>query len=313
MKYPGLASVTFQQIEIFLAAARYENFSLTAQELFLTQATVSRNIQNLEQTLGLVLFIRHKKRVMLTNAGRSLAKDLQQVLSRTDKALDHAFQQQQNQFRQLSIGDQNSSQMEGYLLPIVKDFEKNWPSIELAIQMEPIPGLVEGLRSGKYDAVFATSLSLDSLPVDHIAYEKIIDLEPCIVVAKGHPLYDQEDITLEELSTYTLLSMREGLYENYARFVQNVCAETGLNPSRVKFVANEFTIAMELKRGNPIVIMDRHFAPISPTELRYIPLPPCETHSGVAVIWSKDCQNPNLNIFLESVKATATKLDTHCV
>ena len=310
MKYTRLSNISFQQIEIFLCAAKHENFSKVAQELFLTQATVSRNIQSMEMSLGLVLFIRHKRRVTLTNAGRSLAKDLKNILQRTEKALDQAFEQQQNQFNRLSIGDQNCTTMDSYLLPIAKRFEEDRPEIELAIQREPVPTLMEGLRSGKYDAVFAISLSLDTIPVEHAAYEKIIDLEPYVVIAKGHPLFDQEHITLEELSQYTLLSMREGLYANYAKFAQSVCAETGLKPSRVKFVANEFTIAMELKRGDRIVIMDRFFAPINPAELRYIPLPPCQTHSGVAVIWSRECQNPYLNVFLESVKATAKELDT---
>lgn len=308
MKYPGLSGITFRQIEIFLTAAKYENFRETAQELYLTQATVSRSIQSMEQALGLVLFTRHRKRVSLTKAGKGLAAALRKLLQSTERALDDAFELQQNQFQHLTIADHSSTKMDGYLLPIVRDFERQHPEVELSIQRETIDAILEGLRTGRYDVAFAVGLDLDSLPIEHLAYEKIIDLTPCIVIARGHPLFGQADLTWKELSGSTLLSMREGLYRNYFEFARSVCRETGLDPARVKFVRNESTIAMELKRGANMVIMDSFFEPINPEDLRYIPLPPCDTHSGIAVLWSTECQTPSLKLFLESVYSTAREL-----
>lgn len=76
----GLSGITFGQIEIFLTAAKYENFTKTAEVLYMTQASVSRNILSMENALGLVLFIRYRHRVSLTNAGKSLAEELQQIM-----------------------------------------------------------------------------------------------------------------------------------------------------------------------------------------------------------------------------------------
>lgn len=298
MKVPGLQGITFQQIEIFLAAAKYENFTKVAELLHMTQASVSRNILSMENALGLVLFVRHKKRVILTNAGRSFAKDLETVVSHTENALDNAFLQQQNQFKNLVIGDISSTSMDEYLLPIVREFEKRNPSVELIIKRETPKFLVDALISGECDASFFIDIDMpDMLSSGNFQNEMLLHVDPCIVLSDTHPLYYQEDISLDELREQPLVAMRDGMYSSYWKFVHDVCQEVGLNYQNAKFVANESTLAMELKRSNRIAIMDRFFAPMDKAAIRYIPLENCRTKSGVTLLYSKNNSNAYLTQF----------------
>lgn len=149
-----LWGITFQQIEVFLTAAKYENFTKAAEVLYMTQASVSRNILNMELTLGLVLFIRHKRHVTLTNAGKSLVTSLQQVMLQSEIALDNAFLQQQNQMQNLIIGDVNWTSMDSYLLPISTEFEKIYPNVEFIIKRDTPAVVYENMLAGEYDAAF---------------------------------------------------------------------------------------------------------------------------------------------------------------
>ena len=65
--------ITLQQINVFLTAAKYGNFTKASEELHMSQSSVSRNIVFIEDALGIILFVRFKKRVRLTSAGEYLS------------------------------------------------------------------------------------------------------------------------------------------------------------------------------------------------------------------------------------------------
>lgn len=313
MNMSALSSITFQQIEIFLTAAKYENFTKAAEELYMTQASVSRNIQSMEIALGIVLFIRHKRRVCLTNAGISLQKDLRQIITRTRKAVNNAYLQQQNQFNRLTIGDFNSTLTDHYLFPIIKDFEDKNPSVDLVLERAEPDILLNNLSAGKYDAAFFVSICLPNILTNGLQGEILFSSPPCIVMSNNHPLYHKDNITIQDVINEPLISMRDGFYSVYWQFAQNVYREIGLNTDNIKFVDNVFTMALELKRGKRISIMDRHFSALNPNEVRYIPLDQCKTTSGVAIVWPEDNTNPYLQKFKSICKAFSHTFDTPSV
>lgn len=298
MSQGDLSGITIQQIRIFLATAKHENFTKAAEELFMTQASVSRNIQSLEMALGLVLFVRHKRRATLTNAGKSLAKDLRQILSKLDVAMERAYTQQRNQFQRLVIGDNSCSDEDFYLLPIIREFEKRYPDVELVIDRIYSDMVREKLISGEYDGAFSINYALQQRMPPNMAADLVFELPPCVVLANTYPLYAKQQITTEDLLDQPLVAMRDGPhYKYYWEFAASVCREIDLRTGNVKYVSNESTMAMELKRGRRIAIMDQCFAPISQDDLRYIPLTESRTKSGIVLAFSKENTNPHLQNF----------------
>lgn len=308
MENTRLSGITFRQIEIFLTVAKYENFTKAAQELYMSQASVSRNIQNLELTLGLVLFVRHKKRAVLTNAGKSLEKDFRQICQKTEKAVDSAFLQQKNQFCTLSIGDFSSTSMDSYLLPIINAFEKEHPELTLSIERTDPDALWSNMMLGKYDAMFILNAGRNYMQENGLNCDLLFHTPPCIVLSSSHPLFDKETISLADLRHLPLVAIQGGISRPYWEFVHQVCQEMELQPSDIKFVNNIYTLAMELKRDNRIAVMDACFAPINQEEIRYIPLPQCRIQSGVTLVYSKDNVNPYLTEFRKFCMETGCKL-----
>lgn len=306
MHLTEMSGFTFQQVEVFLAAAKYENFTQAANELNMTQASVSRNIMNLEQSLGLVLFLRHKQRVRLTNAGKSLAQKLPRILQQMDKIFEDAFLQQQNQFNSLTIGNFNVTSLNSYLIPITGEFEKKYPEVELKIELEAPPLILEHLCSGHYDAAFFTYVGINTLVEVNLQYMELFKMPPSIVLAKAHPLYEKEDISLDDLADQSLVIISGEKYKDYRLFVRQVCQDIGVSYRNMEQVDNLFTLAMELKRGKQIAIMDVCFAPLNSEEFRYIPLENCQTSSGIVLAYSSENYNPYLakfrNVCMEWLK-----------
>lgn len=196
MNLTGTPGFTFQQVEVFLAAARYENFTQAANELNMTQASVSRNIMNLEQSLGLILFLRHKRRVRLTNAGKCFAEKLPRILKQMDKVLEDAFLQQQNQFNSLTIGNFNVTSLNNYLIPITREFEQRYPEVELKIELDDPHLILEHLCSGHYDAAFFTYVGINTLIEAGLQYIVLFKMPPSLVLAKAHPLFGKSSSTV---------------------------------------------------------------------------------------------------------------------
>ncbi len=308
MKISRLSGITFQQVEVFLTAAKYENFTKAAEVLYMTQASVSRNILNLELTLGLVLFIRHKKHVTLTNAGKSLAFSFQQMMEQAEKALDDAFLQQQNLTQNLTIGDVNWTSMDDYLLPISSEFEKQFPNVEYIINRDTSAAVYDKLLTEEYDAAFMVSESIPEKLTCGLKSELIFQLDPCIIFANNHPLFDKKEISIKELKDQPLVAMHDGFNMEYWKFVYKVCQEVGLNYGDIKNVDNEFTLAMELKRGKRIAVSNCCFSAMNQNEVRVIPLSKCKTKSGIMLIYSGKNKNPYLPKFNDVCKKLGPKL-----
>ena len=84
-EYP---KINMLQIHYFLKVAEKGSFTSAAKQLYTTQSTLSKTIISIEQTLGLTLFIRSHKRLILTDAGKHLYKKWKQVLEDFDHSVE---------------------------------------------------------------------------------------------------------------------------------------------------------------------------------------------------------------------------------
>nr|WP_320025290.1 LysR family transcriptional regulator [uncultured Acetobacterium sp.] len=298
----GLSGITMQQIEIFLAAAKFENFTKAALKLHMTQASVSRNIQSLEYSTGLVLFLRHKQHVRLTNAGKKLAELMPEILAKTEYAVEKAYIQQKNQFQSLTIGDFNSTSMDSYLLPITKAFERAYPNVDLKIERGEPDKVLSDVSTGLYDATFFTYTGIRRIQEVQLQHQVLFLMPPSLVISNTHTLFSKEEVNEEDLKNLTLITMSGDEYEGYRSFAREVCNTAGITYKRIKMVDSLFTLAMELKRSDSVAILDTCFAPMNPKELRYIPLYQTPVRSGIVLAYSAENDNPYLLKFREVCK-----------
>ena len=121
----------------FECAARHESFTLAAEELHLTQSAISRQVKELEQSIGTDLFRRTGRRVVLTTAGQNLASELAVDLENI----------RQTVLRAIASGERGASLRiavlptfaSRWLIPRLKGFSKLWPdvTVNLATKLKP--------------------------------------------------------------------------------------------------------------------------------------------------------------------------------
>ena len=190
-----------KQLRAFVYTVKLGTLTRAAEALFLSQPSVSLQLQALERELGVALLERNRRRINLTDAGEALY-ELARPLIEGWESLDRDFQAKLGglQAGKLTIAAGTSTIQ--YLLPeLVRRYRERFPAVHL--QLANVTGR-DGLAMLREDqADFAVGSMLD-VPND-IAWAPVYHYDPMLIMPPDHPLAQKEGITLEDLSPYGLI------------------------------------------------------------------------------------------------------------
>ena len=138
----------FNQLESFISVVKHKSFSKAAKELYLTQPTISNNIQGLERELNATLIDRKSKTITLTDAGKAFYKYAVELVNIRDQAKFNIFEHQSKIEGEIVI---NASTIpEQYILPyIIKDFTKEYPQVTFSVIHKNSKNIVDDILKGK--------------------------------------------------------------------------------------------------------------------------------------------------------------------
>ncbi|MDO8315795.1 MAG: CysB family HTH-type transcriptional regulator [Rugosibacter sp.] len=200
--------MNFQQLRIIREAVR-RDFNLTevANTLFTSQSGVSKHIKDLEDELGVEIFIRRGKRLIgLTDPGKELAEIVERMLldARNIKRLADQFaNRDQGQLTLVTTHTQAR-----YALPaVVAKFKTAFPKVHLALHQAGPKEIVTLLRAGEADIGIATE-ALEGEP-DLVTFPWY-DWHHSVIVPDGHPLTSEPVLTLAKLAEHPLITYHEG-------------------------------------------------------------------------------------------------------
>ncbi|TCM67821.1 LysR family cys regulon transcriptional activator [Acinetobacter calcoaceticus] len=202
--------MNFQQLRIIRETVR-QNFNLTeaSAALYTSQSGVSKHIKDLEDELGVQLFVRKGKRLLgLTEPGQALLSIVERMLVDADniKRLADDF----NKVDEGILTVATTHTQARYVLPlIVNAFKKSFPKVHLILQQASPTEIAELLALGLADIGIATeSLTTE----DNLASVPYYDWKHCIITPQDHPLSQMkpEEITLEILAEYPIITYHGG-------------------------------------------------------------------------------------------------------
>jgi len=145
-----------KQLEIFITLAENLNFTRTAEELYLSQTTVSLQIRSLEEELQAKLFDRTSRSVHLTYAGSVFLEKARGILERIEDAVQETAFAAQGYTGSLHIGFADDVNASG-ISSILRRFSLAHPEIMLRVEGGYPADLLNGLTSGKFDLIFTPS------------------------------------------------------------------------------------------------------------------------------------------------------------
>lgn len=200
----------FRVLKYFLMVAREENITKAAALLHLTQPTLSRQLMQLEEELGVTLFHRSKHSIILTEDGMLLKRRAQEIVSLSDKTVQELSHKEDVLSGEIAIGCGETKNML-FLSEQIKKFRQKYPLVQFSIHSAIADDIKERIEKGILD------IGLLMEPVDVGKYEFIRMPQKekwGILVRKDSELAAKESINPKDLTNVPLIMVKRELVKN---------------------------------------------------------------------------------------------------
>jgi DNA-binding transcriptional LysR family regulator len=191
-----------RHLRYFVAAAAELNFTRAAARLGIAQPPLTTQIRALEHEVGVALFDRLSRGVMLTDAGRTLLTDATAILGMVDQAVRRSRLSADGVIGRVGVGFTVSAAFLPLVNGTLRTFRETFPKVELQLEESRSTELLQSLQQGRIDAAFVRPpLTLTGgLSMEMVAEEKMVAAVPL-----NHRLADRKIIRLQELSPDTFI------------------------------------------------------------------------------------------------------------
>ena len=266
-------------MKYFQTVCRYGSITKAAEELFVSQPTISFCIKELESEFGVRLFHRRHNRLQLTVEGSYFLDKVNYILQSVD-ALAVQMKNMGNNRNHVKIAV--PAMISTFLFPqIFNAYSKTYPEVEL-----------EMLETGSLQVrklVDASSVDLgitirDDVVDDTYNELPLVSTELVFCVSRKHPLADRKQISFKELSDEHIILFKADSYQNI--FIKRAFSEAGVEPNIMLYSSQLYTIKQFLSYGNVGAFLYRQVAEMD-KDLVCIPL----EHpiiQDIALIWTKN-------------------------
>lgn len=211
------------QLQYFLAVARLEHVTEAARSLHVTQSSLSKTIQRLEEDLGVPLFDRTGRKLRLNEFGSRFLRRAERALFELEQGKQEISDLSNPEHGTLELAVTTASTLPN----ILREFRKKRPDIQFHVQMLTMKEMGTLLHRGEVDYC----LSSPPLQGDDIECE-IVFVDPILVaVPKGHRLADRSSVSLAELRDEWFVGVKRGY--GTRDLVDNICKSAGFAPKYV--------------------------------------------------------------------------------
>jgi LysR family hydrogen peroxide-inducible transcriptional activator len=221
--------MTITQLQYDLAVAEHKNFTLAADKCFVTQPTLSMQIQKVEEELNIQIFDRTKKPIQLTEIGQKIVNQAKNIVNEADRMKDIVEQQKGFIGGEFKLGI-IPTVMPTLLPMFLNTFVKKYPKVKLIIEELNTDDIILRLKNGNLDAaIAATPLNEDKLKEIVIYYEPFVAYIP-----EKHRIADKKEIEVSDLNLDEILLLQDG--HCFRDGILNLCKNQDVAP------ANNFQI-----------------------------------------------------------------------
>jgi LysR family hydrogen peroxide-inducible transcriptional activator len=234
--------MTITQLKYLLAVAEYKNFTAASKHCFVTQPTLSMQIQKLEEELGVTIFNRKKKPVELTTIGQKIVDQAKLIVDESNRISDIVDQQKGYIGGEFKLGIIPT--ILPTLLPLfLRSFLKKYSKVHIIVEELTTEEIITKLTDGHLDAaIAATPLENPNI------IEKVLYYEPFVgFVPENHRLYKHETISEDDLDIDDILLLEDG--HCFKDNIINLCnSNKNYNESKFELECGSIETLIKLSR-----------------------------------------------------------------
>ncbi len=245
-----MKQATLHQLKVFEAVARHSSFTRAAEELFLTQPTISMQVKQLAKAVGMPLFEQIGKRVYLTDAGRELIATCQEIfekLSQFESAVANLKGLKQGYLRLAVITTAK------YVIPrLLGPFCQRYPEIDVSLKVTNHERVLERLADNRDDLYIMSQLPEDL----NVSSDPFLENPLVVLAPRHHPLAQEKKISVKRLAQEPFIMREPG--SGTRKAVQKLFEAHGVTAKVKLDLGSNEAIKQAIAGGLGISVLSRH-------------------------------------------------------
>lgn len=293
-------SIDLRQFRYFIALCEELHFGRAAQRLHISQPPLSRQIRQLENQLGVELFLRTQIGVALTPAGIAFLPEARRTLTQAEKAIAIARAANKTNNEKFTLG--YTTVFDRSEIPDVSsDLKKHFPNLHVNTQGKHSISLVADIKNEIMDAAFIT-LHTETLG---LKTETIFDDPLVVALSSQHPLARKRKLSFEDINSGRLFWFNRRLNPGYYDYCFSYFAKINFKPEIIPEPADHHMLLGAIAEGQGIALMSNSLQKIKRKGVVFRALNTTDKpiSMGIAVAYSEQSTSPFLQTFLELVRA----------
>ncbi len=210
--------MTLQQLKYLIVIANTGSMHTASEQLLITQPNLSKAIKDLEEEMGIIIFNRTNKGVILTDDGKRFLSYARGVIEQAD-LLEDNFKFKENIKRSFAISSQHYGFVVNAFVKLVQSLGKD--KYEFSLRECKTSDVINDVKEGRseigilYLSNFNHDIMKNLIVNNNLKYELLFTFKPHILLYKNHPLASKKKITFKDLENYPRLSFDQGLYNSF--------------------------------------------------------------------------------------------------
>ena len=233
----------------FITLAETLHFTKTSEKVFIAQPALSRQIKELERSIGAQLFKRDKRNVSLTKAGAYFKEVAQQTIDQLDYAIKRTKQIHLGEAGEVKIGYTHSI-VQTILPRIVKEIRTKFPGVKTVLREMNNTDQYKDLAEGRLDIGFATNIIAPENIKSKVFFEDVF----VVVLPKTHHLLKEKKFDLSALANEPFILPHKIDGSAYVSTVESICLDAGFFPNVVHHTASVSSALKLVEAGLGVTI-----------------------------------------------------------
>jgi DNA-binding transcriptional LysR family regulator len=296
-----MGAVELRHLRYFVAVAEMENVSRAAmQRLHVSQPSLSRQIRDLEDEIGVQLLERTAKSVKLTEAGRAFLNEARAILKHADAAVGNARAIAGKRETELHIGDWPLAS--GRIMPtLLRAYQKAMPNVKVKVHDWPVEKNIAGVRDGRLQlAIILPPLKANAL--DELRFEPLFTGRVCLAVSCDHPFALRRSVSLADAAREPFIGLTREEYPRYLEYLSAIFARVNDKPCLVEEQDGWSGVFSSVSAGVGVALTSDAFNYAFDDRIKLVRLTPEPKRVAVGIITRKGKLSPAAEKFCQCSK-----------
>jgi len=286
-----------RHLRYFVAVAETLSFTKGAERLRLAQPSLTRQIRDLEEEIGVRLLDRTKQKVSLTDEGRSFLADAKRVLNLAEDIVESVQRLSRREKSALNIG--YVANLFYDLLPVtLASFQRSYPTVSINLFDMTYGDQFRAIEEGRIDLGFVglrEAIEERGFQFRPIASHRVVAALP-----KDHPVASKPAVKLKELEPMFFIGMSESSYPGYRGWLRETCQKVGFSPRVLQDADIERTVIHSVAAGLGVALLPEQVKKLPHEKVVFRPLKPAvATESCIA--WKRGNPSAPLKAYIQIV------------